>query len=442
MPLRSLMSLAVLFPALLLVVSGCARPALDRPNVLVVVVDTLRADHLPFYGYEVNSAPFLAEWAPRSIVFDNAWSTSSWTAPATASLFTGVYPVQHGVHLGIKAHELLQRGGAVQQRGGAKVTLDRVPDALETLPEFFRSQGYRTFGVSDNPNVSDAQGFAAGFDRFANFSYAGADRVNEAIASWDAERKSAEPWFVYLHYMDPHEPYNARRPWLRRPATNDVRDVKAAAYDSEIGWVDEHLRAVFEQLGVDDSTLVVFVADHGEEFGDHGGTSHRFKLYSELMRVPFFLYLPGIAPRRVEADVSLVDLLPTLRSFLALPASEQDAGVDLTQVDSIDDGVEPDRAVFASRTTGLAWKHAIVRGRYKLIATRPGGNELYDLESDPGEQHDLSGELPELLEELLQESNRMRSSARRWEQKSITREVSDEELRRLGELGYVEDDGN
>lgn len=410
---------------------GCAREApAGHPDVLIVVVDTLRADRLPFYGYAAETAPFLTSWADRSVVFERAWSTSSWTAPASASLFTGVYPLQHGVHLGVKAFELLQKGGA-------RLELDRVPDALETLPELLRSAGYRTFGVSDNPNVSDAQGFAAGFDRFENFSYAGAKRVNSVIASWQSEIARAEPWFVYLHYMDPHEPYHARRPWLHQPATKGRYAMDGAAYDSEIGWVDAHLREAFEALGVDESTVVVFTADHGEEFGEHGSGSHRFKLYSELTRVPFFIHHPGVAPRRVRSNVSSVDLLPTLRSILGLPASEQDAGVDLVPHYAAVGEVDEGRPLFASRTTGVAWKRSVVRGRHKLIQTRPGGDELYDLASDPGEQRDLAAEEPALVEELLGLSDGFRASAKRWDRSRTTREVSDEELRRLEELGYV-----
>jgi arylsulfatase A-like enzyme len=408
---------------------GCDRPAPERPNVLVVVVDTLRADRLPFYGCEENNAPFLEEWAARSVVFEQAWSTSSWTAPATASLFTGVYPVQHGVHLGVKAFELLRRGGA-------KMELDRIPEALETLPELFRSLGYRTFGVSDNPNIAKAQGFAAGFDHFENFSYAGADRVNAVLASWEAEISEAEPWFVYLHYMDPHQPYHARRPWHRPPPAKDRHSINGAAYDSEIGWVDAHLREAFGQLAVGASTLVVFTSDHGEEFGDHGGSGHRFKLYSELTRIPMFVHHPGVAPRRVRADVSIVDLLPTLRSILGLPASEQDAGIDLTTLYEEGDERPEERAIFASRTTGVTWKRSVVRGGYKLILTRPGGTELYDLQSDPGEQRNLAGERPELAREMLLSSDEFRSSARRWDARRTTLEISEEDRRRLEELGY------
>jgi arylsulfatase A-like enzyme len=425
---------APLFALVWGVAGGCDGPTPDRPNVLVVVVDTLRADRLPFYGGEEKNAPFLNEWAARAIVFERAWSTSSWTAPASASLFTGVYPVQHGVHLGLKAFELLSRGGT-------KLELDRVPDALETLPGLFRSAGYRTFGVSDNPNVSESQGFAAGFDRFESFAYAGANRVNAVLASWEVEIAEAEPWFVYLHYMDPHQPYHARRPWHRPPATADRYSINRAAYDSEIGWVDAHLRKAFERLGVDTSTLVVFTADHGEEFGEHGSGSHRFKLYSELTRVPLFLHHPSVAPRRVRANVSIVDVLPTLRSILGLPASEQDAGIDLTTFYAEAGEATAERALFASRTTGMAWKRSVVRGRYKLIETRPGGIELYDLESDPGEQRNLVDERDGLSEELLRTSSDFRTSARRWEGRRTTLDVNPEDLRRLEQLGYA-DEGN
>jgi arylsulfatase A-like enzyme len=427
---RSRRSIALLLAALAGgVASGCDRPAAKRPNAVVVVVDTLRADHLPFYGSEVNTAPFLEEWAARSVVFERAWSTSSWTAPATASLFTGVYPVQHGVHLGVNAVELLRKGGT-------KLELDRIPDALETLPELFHSLGYRTFGVTDNPNVSEAQGFAAGFDRFQNSSYAGADRVNAVLASWQDEIAASEPWFVYLHYMDPHQPYHARRPWYRLPTAKDIHSVNGAAYNSEIGWVDAHLREAFQQLAVDASTLVVFTADHGEEFGDHGGGGHRFKLYSELTHIPMFLHQPGVAPRRLSADVSIVDLLPTLRSILGLPASEQDAGIDLTALYADGDERPEQRTLFASRTTGVAWKRSVVRGRYKLIVSRPGGTELYDLRSDPGERRNLAEESPSPARELLRSSDEFRASARRWDASRTAVEINEEDRQRLEELGY------
>jgi arylsulfatase A-like enzyme len=204
--------------------------------------------------------------------------------------------------------------------------------------------------------------------------------------------------------------------------------------------VDAHLRKAFERFGVDTSTLIVFTADHGEEFGEHGSGSHRFKLYSELTRVPLFLHHPNVAPRRVRANVSLVDLLPTLRSILGLPASEQDAGIDLTAFYAEAGEAPAERALFASRTTGMAWKRSVVRGRYKLIETRPGKTELYDLESDPGEHRNLADERGALSEELLRSSSDFRATARRWKEQRTTIEVDPEVLRRLEELGYAGED--
>jgi len=202
--------------------------------------------------------------------------------------------------------------------------------------------------------------------------------------------------------------------------------------------VDAHLREAFGRLGVDASTLVVFAADHGEEFGDHGGSGHRFTLYSELTHVPFFLHHPGVGPRRVRADVSTLDLLPTLRSILGLPAAEQDAGIDLTKLYGEGGERSDERTLYASRTTGMAWKRAVVRGRYKLIVNRPGEDELYDLESDPGEQRNLAGEKPALVEELLRSSDDFRSTAHRWDGGRTTIELDEKALRRLEELGYVD----
>jgi arylsulfatase A-like enzyme len=155
------------------------------------------------------------------------------------------------------------------------------------------------------------------------------------------------------------------------------------------------------------------------------------------MRVPFFLHQPGVAAQRIANPVSLVDLLPTLRSILGSPPSEQDVGMDLSKLYAPGDRPPPDRSLFASRTTGVAWKRAVVRDGYKLIATHPGGNELYDLTEDPNEQRDLADEMPERVAEMLRVSQAMRDEVRRWKEEPIALDVSEEDLRRLEELGYA-----
>jgi arylsulfatase A-like enzyme len=211
-------------------------------------------------------------------------------------------------------------------------------------------------------------------------------------------------------------------------------------YDAEVRRADSYAGQVIDALrAARPRSVVVVTADHGEEFGEHGSGNHRFKLYSELTRIPLVLHHPGVAPRRVHANVSLVDVLPTLRSVLGLPPSDQDAGVDLTAFYTKAGEAPADRALFASRTTGMAWKRSVVRGRYKLIETRPGGIELYDLESDPGERRNLVDERGELSEELLRFASEFKASAPKWDGARTMIEVSPEDLRRLEELGYTDE---
>src|SRR5262249_29956102 len=154
---------------------------------------------------------------------------------------------------------------------------------LETIPEFLRARGYRTFGAADNPNVCAVLGFDGGFERFADTPNEGSERILAALAQWQDELRAAHPRFVYLHFMEPHAPYVEHAPWFQAPAEGGELARDSAAYDSEIRYVDGQIERAFEMLGVDDDTVVVFVADHGEEFGDHGGRYHEPKLYSELV---------------------------------------------------------------------------------------------------------------------------------------------------------------
>ena len=171
-----------------------------RPNIVLVVIDTLRADHLPFYGYPKETTPFLSELAAQGVVFENAYAASSWTSPATASIFTSLYPFQHGVTMGLLAQmQLIKKD--------PRIKVNRIPKELTTLPEALRINGYRTFGVSDNFNISENQGFGQGFDRFLSFSHRGGQFINEQILQLKKEILAGGKYFLYVHYNDPHRPY-------------------------------------------------------------------------------------------------------------------------------------------------------------------------------------------------------------------------------------------
>lgn len=429
--------------ALLLVLAACgADPAPPRPDVIVVVIDTLRADELPPYGGARENAPFIAELAEQGLVFENAWSTSSWTAPATASIFTSQHPNEHGVNVG-----LMVRSPIADQ-----LEVRRIPEAIETLPEFMRSRGYATFAVTDNINVDEPLGFSDGFDRFRylkGFAESGARKLNEQVLAWRDEILSDErPYFLYLHYMDPHEPYRRHAEWMPEdaPPVPEDRLTDRAAYRSEIRHTDENIRAIFEALGVDDDTVVILTADHGQEFLDHGRTGHKWTLYSELTRVPLVARLGADGPRgRSKANVSNIDLLPTLRQVLDAPPSEADRGRSLLEAAAADRRGE--RELFAMRTdcyhpTRPRELRSIVKGPYKLILDEDSGKvQLYDLDADPAEQRDLSGARPAVVELLREALDAQADRARReGTRQAGDRDLSEEERRQLEALGYAGDD--
>jgi len=201
--LSTIVLMAVL---LMLSLSSCERH--PRPNVVVIVIDTLRADRLPFYGYPKDTMPFLNRLAAKSTVFAKAYAGSSWTAPATASIFTGLYPFQHGVIMGLLAQkQMIKKNPAIK--------INRIPENLRTLPEVFQANGYRTFGISDNANISKRQGFEQGFDKLQCFSHLGAKAINQKLLELEKEIKSSSRYFLYIHFLFSGLPFTAstRRRW-------------------------------------------------------------------------------------------------------------------------------------------------------------------------------------------------------------------------------------
>ncbi len=461
----------------LIAVCGCAdhQPP-PRPNVVVIVVDTLRADRLPFYGSPHNTAPFLTDLARRSLVFESAWSPSSWTLPATVSAVTSVHPFQHGVN---------NLDGLELGPGDKAVPVNYIPEELETLAEVMGAAGYRTYGIVSNVLVGPEIGFERGFDRFFRLEDKDADRVNALVRTFQEEMLNNGPFFLYLHYFDPHDPFHAREPWFDlesstsaagwpeeisvgpdisedlgwimtrlEPGPEEFEGRNAedlspdeihrllawikAAYDSEIGFVDSRIREVFEMLDLDDA-VVVFYSDHGEEFYEHGDLTHGQNLYAETVRVPFLLYLPQDgAPRgRVEEHVSTLDILPTLRGLLRLPPSNQDQGQDLL-------GDAPRRPVLGI-LEGKSGQHpleddlrSIVVGAHRLIGTRDGEVELYDIVRDPLELNDIADAFPDVVTELLHALDRVERSVPKYPRAMRLPERPNEALRKhLQGLGYL-----
>jgi len=435
---------------LCLAAASCApqpepRGLAEGRNVVVIVIDTLRADHLPFYGYHKPTAPFMSALADESVVFDAAYAASTWTAPSTATLFTSLYPKDHGVWTGLRTFKSVDELGV-------EVELNRMPPATRTLPEWMASWGYRTYGFADNPNIDTAMGFTRGFDHFTTWRNQGATRIHdEVLALKDELLEGSRPYFLYLHFMDPHMPYE------RKDSGYDLESTVAperyredmARYDSEILHVDTQIADLFRELGLARDALVVITSDHGEEFGDHGLGAHGAQLHNELLRVPLLFHGADEAgrslfePKRVAEPVCLIDVLPTLRGLLGAPAEATDRGLDLT--DRLTGSAEEARRLlFPERPMELEILpfevRAVIDGQLKYYRdTRLDGASLFDMASDPSEFRDLSAKQPDEAERLEAALQEHLDQPALFERSYASREALDaqlaEQLRRLGYVG-------
>jgi arylsulfatase A-like enzyme len=436
--------------ALLLVLAGCAghphQRTGRRDNVVVVVIDTLRQDHLPTYGYSRDTAPFLDELARQGAVFDGL-TPAPWTKPATTALLTGLHPVRH---------QSIDR-------------LDGLPAAAVTLAQRLRGEGYQTFGASANGWVSPAFGFDRGFDTFLYRDGRKSAALNRDLLPMLGRLKA--PFFLYVHYIDPHAPYTPDRGWDGKPlpaalsshpvtieeldATHFVRrspELMARArdlYDGEIRQADEGLRALVSTLarqGLMKNTVLVVAADHGEELGDHGRMSHGQTVYQEVLRIPLVFRAPGlVAAGQRLGRASLLDVVPTLLGLLGIGRPESDKsldGISLAGRLTRDATSAADDRPFLSHLdfvdgTGLA----LIQGRWKVVLGKnPYRKELFDLRTDPAEVHNLLGEpgSAEPFRRLSEELARRYNLYSRAALERTTIQIQGDLPRNLAALGYVD----
>jgi arylsulfatase A-like enzyme len=416
--------------AALLALTACGEPPpSSRPNVLLLTVDTLRADHLGCYGYEQPTTPAIDALASGGTRFTRAQASSSWTLPGLASLLTSTYTTTNGCW--------------------------RFDDALDasfaTLAEALLSAGYETGAVASHVFLGTEYGLDQGFVHYDDdLVYTMSDShqavssptvSDKGIAFLEAAAGSPEerPWLLWLHYFDPHDTYLHHEGFTER--FGDVDD-PLALYDGEIAFTDRHIGRVLdavERLGLTDDTLVVFTSDHGEEFGDHGGERHGHTLFGELVRVPLILRGPGIPVDELDAVVRTVDVLPTLLELCGVGPQAAPAGESLVPL--LTGGRRaPGPALAELRLSAESAYDAVIDGPLKLIVAADGGEaRLHDLAADPAETRDLAAERPGDVERLTAELLRLRDEALRA---SLSYEVApDVELlpgasERLGHLGY------
>lgn len=366
-----------------LLLASCGASATPPPNVLLVTIDTLRADHMGCYGYELPTSPAIDALAAEGAVFTRAQASSSWTLPGLASLLTSTYTTTHGCW--------------------------RFDDALDTsfatLAEALLAAGYETGAVASHVFLGRDHGLDQGFVHYDDDLVYTMSASHEAISSpavsdkgiafLEAAAGSPEgrPWLLWLHYFDPHDTYQ-QHPGLTERFGDPAED--AVRYDGEIAFTDAHVGRVLDALDaldLRDTTLVALVSDHGEEFGDHGGSRHGHTLHRELVRVPLVLRGPGIPSGEVDAVVRTVDLMPTLLDLCGVDDPATPAGTSLVPL--LRGGAGPGPALAELRLTASDAYDAVIDGPLKLIVDAGSGEaRLFDVASDPGEARDLAADRP------------------------------------------------
>ena len=460
-------------------------------NVIIILVDCLRADHLGCYGYSKATSFSIDRLADTGVIFENCIAPSSWTIPSVVSLFTGVYPQQHGMNsfgpLLPDGLTNLQEG--MQQSGmttAAFITNDYLKHRLgygkgfsyyydhyleQTFMEYVASRlfFFNAFLHFKNNilylrsvDPGGARWWSMGIPPF-NHEKRSAERVTDDVIQWMSAHH-AQPFYIYLHYMDVHSPYDTIWYSLFDRDQYDAQDEKGKlinTYDGRIAYVDQQVRRIWqtlEKLGIADQTLVIVTADHGEELYDHGGIGHCTTLYEELIRVPLIVVHPSGEGRRIHTQVRLIDLPPTILDFLGLPVPAHMRGNSLASV-LTDAGQLPPPAPALSYTTRgrkslkteegrtlweqKVWNQGIVQeslrtdNDWKIIQGDDGNTELYNLKEDGRENKNLQGVERSKVTDLQKKLKEELSGLPGFIPKEEKLELSPDARNKLKALGYL-----
>jgi arylsulfatase len=429
------------------------------PDVFLLVTDATRADHLSLYGYERETTPFLEELREESVVFRNMVSQGSHTIVTTPCILSSCYPSEHG---------LVDYGYVLSPH-------------FTLLGEYLRDKGYRTFGYATNPHLGPANGFDQGFEMYEHdpdWAHTPAGDVNRKLIAWiDGERR--RPMFGFLFYIDPHNPYIAPPKfqklfdpeWPGKPTSdwyqgpNNKPDPRTlfnliAQYDGSIAYWDSELRILVGALrdrGIFDDAILVYTADHGEEFWEHGNWGHNRTLFEESIHVPLLVSLPvpfrfpplGRSSRTVDGVASSVDIVPTVLDYLRIQPDPSARGRSLVPLALGRREKGPERRAYLEQILDRYGPYDL-RGlrteRYKYVMTfNYEGKEdvpdaFYDLQEDPGEKR---GSVPEQGEVAVMHGALLRSLIEENSAAKPTRVDTvgiDEATReRLRALGYIHD---
>lgn len=453
-------TLPLIAAAVICLSTGCNRPPPEGPlNVLFIVIDTLRWDHVGIYGAARDTTPAIDRLGADAVRFERAYSTAPWTMPSVASMITGLYPSRHGA-----------------------TSWDRkLPDSVVTLAEILAQQGYATVGVVSHSAINSRRNFQQGFDLYLESEARGHEHIStdmvtrQAVDQMERLAKGEAPFFLFVHYFDPHYTYK-RHPEIgfappsagRLRGDEPIEEIRhlsnltgteiefiRALYDEEIRFTDGGIQRLLQQLddlGLLARTLIVLTADHGESFKDHSRLGHAHTLNDEVVRVPLIIRPPSstVGGTVWREPVSLVALTPTILDLLGVDTAGYSFQGESFGSALLGTGgppppvyIEVDYSWTKSdplpRKRNIS-KKAIVKQGFKLIRNENTGSiKFFDLSADPGELDDLFQEQADLATQLLDHLDRMAAFAKMETVPPQTIFLDEKEIERLKSLGYLDD---
>jgi len=395
-------------------------------NLVLFTLDTTRADHIGSYGYKLSKTPNIDSLANNGLICEKAYTPVPLTLPSHTSILTGLYPFNHGV------------------RNNGSYKLD---DKYTTLAEILKSNGYQTIAVISSYVLSGKFGLKQGFDYYDDSldshkilntlkSQISANIVYTKFKSLYKKINKNKRFFAWIHFYDPHTPYIKRKKFYNDKIKNEV----IASYDSEIGYMDMYIGKILQDLKQDnllDNTIIVFVGDHGEAFGEHKEIySHMIFGYEENLRVPMIFYNKGLFKKsRIKNRVNTIDIFPTILSALKIKTNNKIDGINLLNKELKQESLYFE-SIYPKEEFNWAPVFGIISNNYKFI--KLPDKELYDLESDKKEKNNLYFKKIKLANELEKKLNKILLNNKNSERIKL----SQKDIKKLKSLGYISDSGS
>jgi len=433
-----------------LFVTGCAKPSkMERPNIILIVLDNTRLDHLSCYGYHRNTSPNLDRLAAESVIYTRAIAPSSWTLPSHASLFTGKFTSSHGARYDSNG-PLLLVNAIKGPEDWNKVRARGLSQNEVTLAGILKQTGYLTGAVVAGPWLKKVFGLNIGFEYYNDYNIGtlngrAADQVTAAAVRWIEESQNKK-FFLFLNYFDPHYPYKPPKDFIapffqKNPQIfyqlSQLEQI-IASYDGEILYMDYHIGKLLENLKANnlyDNSMIIVTADHGDLFGEHGKFGHGDYLWQEEIHVPLFIKHPAgeISPRHSNLRIQLTDILPLSCNRLGLNIPENIQGDVPPQINH---PIIAETYPLKTIVKAGYWR-AIFDKDYKFLWNSENNHKLFNLRNDPTEQLNLIEKKPQLAARMLSNMEQYLEALPKPKRDFAEQEIDEQTKKTLESLGYI-----